>query len=220
MIKMFIRNILPYGLVSHLERRRARRTTAKDSLDFGSKISALIQTRDIINLELGAGNKKGSGDWITMDLDPGSDIPFNLLDKFPFPDCSVNKIYSSHFLEHFYTKDIKKILKECFRVLKPGGWISACVPDGSIYIKAYVNNQKLDPEVWLRYHPAATILSDIDVVNYMAYMDDEHKHLFDIENLLALFHDAGFKDIKPRPFIENLDLRVRDYQSIYVEGIK
>lgn len=220
MIRSIIKTILPYGIVSTIKARNLLRIEGQKRKAFEDKIKKILSDGKPINLELGSGGKRGDGIWTTMDLDRNSDIPFNLLDRLPFPDSSVSRIYSSHFLEHFYTKDIIRILSECYRVLKSGGWISACVPDGSIYVKAYANGQKLDPHIWLRYEPAATILSDIDTVNYMAYMDDEHKHLFDIDNLCAFFKNAGFRDVKPRTLIKGLDLDVRDYQSIYVEATK
>ncbi len=51
-------------------------------------------------------------------------------------------------------------------------------------------------------------------------MHDEHKHLFDQENLCKLFEKAGFKNVQPRKFMPGLDMEVRDYQSIYVEATK
>lgn len=220
MIKAILKNILPYGISSNIHRRNIERNAARKKAILEEKIRAIVGGSAPVNLELGSGAKKGSNGWTTMDLNKQCDLPHNLLNNIPFPDVSVDKIYSSHFLEHFYTRDIVRILKESYRVLKPGGWISACVPDGSLYVMAYAKNKVLDPDVWLRYKPAATIFSPIDIINYMAYMDDEHKHLFDIDNLIALFASAGFKNVRQRSFNPELDLEVRDYQSIYVEGTK
>lgn len=220
MIKRIIRGILPYGLVRVIQNSNQKNFETQVYATQKIKIEALLASGNPLYLELGARDKKGSGNWVTMDLNPNCDIPCNLLERLSFPNDSVSKIYSSHFLEHFGTKHIQTILSECYRVLKPGGWISACVPDGSVYVNAYTNKSTMDPSVWLRYKPAAIILSEIDYVNYMAYLGDEHKHLFDIDNLCALFRDAGFKEVKPRKMISGLDMEVRDYQSIYAEGIK
>ena len=51
-----------------------------------------------------------------------------------------------------------------FSCVKIGGEISTCVPDTSIYIKAYINNSDLDPYAWLRYTTPADINSKIDYV--------------------------------------------------------
>jgi predicted SAM-dependent methyltransferase len=46
----------------------------------------------------------------------------------PFHDNCVPNIYSSHFFEHLFKADAEHLLKECYRVLKPGGKIRICVP--------------------------------------------------------------------------------------------
>lgn len=47
----------------------------------------------------------------------------------PFPDNSMNAIYSSHLLEHLHLENAKALLKECYRVLKPNGVLRIVVPD-------------------------------------------------------------------------------------------
>lgn len=41
----------------------------------------------------------------------------------------VQEIYSSHFLEHIPHRKVLFLLRECHRVLKPGGKITVKVPD-------------------------------------------------------------------------------------------
>jgi predicted SAM-dependent methyltransferase len=184
------------------------------------KIEYYLNLREV-NLEIGSGAKAGTNGWISSDITKGADLYLDLLKPFPFPNNSIDKIYSSHVLEHFYSDQILMILKECYRVLKPKGWISACVPDASIFIKAYCANKPLDPKVWFGYELAANyILSEIDYINYIGYLNGHHKHLFDTNNLIAFFVKGGFSKVKKRDFINGLDLKVRDYESIYVEGTK
>lgn len=53
----------------------------------------------------------------------------NLLAGFPFPDGTFDAVYSSHVLEHFTRSQAAFLLKEAFRVLKPGGIVRTVVPD-------------------------------------------------------------------------------------------
>ena len=53
----------------------------------------------------------------------------NLLNGFPFPANRFDFVYSSHVIEHFTLKEARFLLREAYRVLKPGGVIRAVVPD-------------------------------------------------------------------------------------------
>mgnify|MGYP001232386207 CR=1 FL=1 len=44
--------------------------------------------------------------------------------RFPYPDDSVTAVYSSHMLEHIPRSAAAFCLKECHRVLKPGGLLA------------------------------------------------------------------------------------------------
>jgi hypothetical protein len=54
----------------------------------------------------------------------------------------------------------------------------------------------------------------------MAYMDGQHKYMFDEENLIFILKSKGFRNVKLRQFDPTLDLKERDYESIYAEGEK
>ncbi len=45
----------------------------------------------------------------------------NLLRPFPWRDNVVEAIYMGEILEHFTQEDGEHVLRECYRVLKPGG---------------------------------------------------------------------------------------------------
>lgn len=95
----------------------------------------------------------------------GCDLILDLTKPIPFPDNSVEKIYSSHVLEHFYYNDLLKLLSECRRVLKPSGVFSASVPNARIYIEAYAKPESFDPAIYCRYAPAYNYNSKIDFLN-------------------------------------------------------
>lgn len=82
-------------------------------------------------LNLGAG-KKLRADSINVDVTwyPGIDEQVDL-EEFPWPwdDCSVDGIHASHIMEHFL--DQKEFLLECYRILKPGGFLRIVGPHSS-----------------------------------------------------------------------------------------
>ena len=183
------------------------------------KLNEILEQGKPIKLEIGSGPVKGKNGWTTLDLTYQVDIYWDLLEGIPFPDNTVSEIYSSHVFEHFYYHDLMKLLKDCYRVLKPGGVINACVPDASIYIKAYSQPENFD-ESYMAFSPAVISNERMDIVNYIAYMDGHHRYMFDQNNLLRVLSTAGFVDIHSRSFDPNLDLDARRYESIYALGYK
>lgn len=49
--------------------------------------------------------------------------------RLPYPDGSVDAIYSSHTLEHLYLAEARQVLAECVRLLRPGGLLRLALPD-------------------------------------------------------------------------------------------
>jgi len=171
-------------------------------------------------LEIGSGEKKGTNEWITLDLCDNCDIEHDLRHPLPFPDNSIDKIYASHVLEHFYYDDLMRLLHECLRTLKPGGTLSVSVPDAGIYLDHYNGKRTIDKNKWPIYAPAFHYHTKIDWINYTAYMDNGHRHMFDRDHLIELLKYAGFSTVKPRPFDPKLDHKDRDIESIYALAIK
>ena len=74
-----------------------------------------------LKLHLGCGRRIKNG-WINIDLSPQADITLDIREPLPFLANSCAMIYSEHFLEHIdYPESTQLFLKECYRVLEPGG---------------------------------------------------------------------------------------------------
>lgn len=183
-------------------------------------IQFILESGKPIKIELGSAQKRMEG-WLTMDLDPNSDLCMDLSKPLPFPDNCVEEIYSSHLLEHFSFPDpMLNLLSECYRVLKPGGVFKIAVPDARIYIESYEKPDQFDPAKYCLYTPAYHYHSKIDFINYIAYMDGHHRYLFDNENLPIIIANIGFENVKLREFEPGLDLETRKHESIYAEARK
>jgi predicted SAM-dependent methyltransferase len=180
----------------------------------------LLAQRQPLSIELGAGNKRGQGGWTTIDMTAHCDLYWDLRRGLPFPDATVGKIYSSHFFEHLSFREAQLFLEECRRVLVPAGNFSICVPNARLYIEAYVAKRQLDPAAFLGYGPAYDRTTSMDYVNYIAYMDGQHKYMFDEENLLHILAARGFRNARLRAFDPSLDIPERRIESIYAEAEK
>jgi SAM-dependent methyltransferase len=53
----------------------------------------------------------------------------DLRKRFPWKDGAFEAVYASHTLEHVHLNEARGVLRECFRVLKPGGVCRMVVPD-------------------------------------------------------------------------------------------
>ena len=51
-------------------------------------------------------------------------------------------------------------------------------------------------------------------------MNQEHKYLFDEENLQNILMKLGFRSVKLRKFDSRIDIKKRDFESIYALALK
>ncbi len=81
-------------------------------------------------------------DWVNVDFVKTGPtvISYNLLMGIPFDDNTFDVVYHSHLLEHFPKRYAPVFIKECYRILKPGGVIRVVVPNLEGIIKEYLTN--------------------------------------------------------------------------------
>lgn len=183
-------------------------------------IALLIRSGKKLYVEFGAGDVKGKDGWYTVDMALGCDIFWDLREGLPFPECSVHRIYSSHFLEHLSYREGQVFLKQCLKALVPGGVFSISVPDAQLFFRKYAEGTGADPGALSVFTPWLNGTTGIDYLNYIAYMDGQHKYMFDAENLLHILKKAGFEKVSQRGFCLGLDPAEREHQSIYAEAYK
>ena len=64
----------------------------------------------------------------------------NLRKHFPFPDNSIDFIFTAHFVEHLEKHETVRLFRPCYRALEPGGTIRVVVPDLDVVVKQYLGN--------------------------------------------------------------------------------
>lgn len=69
--------------------------------------------------------------WINADHAPSNQhvMRVNLLKSLPFPDHHFDVVYHSQFIEHLTEESAVAFLRECQRILKPGGIMRLVTPD-------------------------------------------------------------------------------------------
>ena len=184
------------------------------------KARLFFDKRRVNRLEIGPGGVKTKEGFITSDLSFRTDFPYDLRLGLPFPDESLDLIYSEHVLEHFRYPDLVALLRDCYRTLKPNGVFSLAVPNARIYLEAYSHPETFDARTYCTYDTGLSLRTPIDYVNYMSYMGGEHRHMFDEESILALLGQIGLREVRLRPFDPALDQPERRYESLYAQGVK
>jgi putative methyltransferase (TIGR04325 family) len=91
------------------------------------------------NINLGCGNRY-LPDWLNIDFaaHPPFVLGWNLTNGIPLPDAFADAVYHSNLIEHFTPNDALAFLKECVRVLKPGGILRIAAPDLEGAVRSYL----------------------------------------------------------------------------------
>lgn len=177
-------------------------------------------------LNLGSGPRGiDDGNWINVDGFKDTNVHY-LCDfnrTMPFKSDVFNGIFCEHVLEHFDYGNGKKMMMECYRMMKKGGAIRIIVPDGNKILNAYFNN----PEFIVKYKNCETN-SPMEAVNTWFYQRYEHQCIYDAEYMIDMLVSVGFSKAKKCAFKEsafgNTDLVLDDqkysWESLYVEAIK
>ena len=81
-------------------------------------------------LNVGCGSKFHNN-WVNVDMVSTSPdvIATNLIKGIPFPNNTFDVVYHSQVLEHIPKSDASGFIRECLRVLSPGGIVRIVVPD-------------------------------------------------------------------------------------------
>lgn len=152
-------------------------------------------------LHLGAGPFCFPG-WLNTDLHPQSDSIYELdaSAKLPFDDCTFSVVFSEHLIEHMEYPSGARMLREVYRVLRPGGYVRFSTPDLHRLVGLLLHN---NDNVRLSYvrlinhlFSHADDLNDPTFTINSVFYSHGHRFLYTEELLTKLYSNTGFKEIK------------------------
>lgn len=118
-------------------------------------------------------------------------------------DNSVDLIYNCHVLEHFKRKDVERVLKEWYRVLKPGGILRISVPDFAKLCEVYQREGNINLVIGALF-------------GRQDYLYNIHYNVFDFASLSMALTNCGFKDIKQYDWRKTEHADIDDFSQAYI----
>lgn len=128
-------------------------------------------------LNLGGGSNCIEG-CLTVDIDPRAEGYLDITKRFPLGSGVVDAVFCEEVIEHVSLDDARDMLRECLRILKPGGVIRIVTPDLE-YLAKRVHGEE-DGERQINE----------------AFLMHQHKHLYSRSNLKKLLEKCGFVDVE------------------------
>jgi prepilin-type processing-associated H-X9-DG protein len=118
------------------------------------------------------------------------DIWIDIRVGLPFPTETVDGIFACHVFEHFYWNELRRILAECFRVLKNGGGLRFLVPSVELAIDNYVKGNAS----WFPDFPHSFTSIGGKFMNFL-FCDGNHRLCFDLGFAEEVLRNHGFVQV-------------------------
>ena len=133
-------------------------------------------------------------------------------------DNYFDGIFSEHVIEHLHSAEVINLLKELFRVLKPGCWLRISVPNLKKYVNYYcgIEVSPIFKGPWSCGAEAIQALTQ----------RSGHQSVWDAELLCDCLKEVGFVEVKEMTFGHGTNRELikeqeaREWESLYMEGRK
>jgi predicted SAM-dependent methyltransferase len=163
-----------------------------------------IASHPIRKLHLGCGNRLIPG-WLNSDAyvplfpltKPLAMIELDATKRFPLPDDTFDYAFSEHMIEHIPYRDGQTMLRECLRVLKPGGMIRIATPDFRFLLRLYDDHSDVVTRYiqWSGTEYGIRPTSGLSVINNFV-RDWGHQFIYDSATLQKVLGEVGFQSIR------------------------
>ena len=182
------------------------------------RINRYIRDHQLRKLQIGAGPNQLPG-WLNTTLypfEPGT-VFLDATQRFPISDATFDYIFSEHVIEHLEFEEAAWMLRECLRILKPGGRIRIATPDLAQIIATYTQPDAEAQAAYIRwimdtFRPQAGEYNPAQVIN-QSFHGWRHKFIYDGATLTMALQEAGFNHIKRQEPGASGDENLRDIEQ-------
>jgi predicted SAM-dependent methyltransferase len=164
-------------------------------------------------IHLGCGRIRFDG-WVNIDGDPSISTPDVIWDVgrgIPVPDASCELVYSEHLLEHLKVEDGVALLRECWRVLAPGGRLRFAMPSLDSILERCAAGQWRDQD-WLTWPDHQFIQTKAEMLN-IVFRWWGHQWIYDAEEFHRRLREAGFTTIHDAAWGESAVPELRNRET-------
>ena len=157
--------------------------------------------------------------WLNTDRDPETRacIYLDATHPFPLPDASFDYVFSEHQIEHLSYTNGLSMLRECFRVLRPGGRIRTATPDLTTIAGLAAADLSDEQRRYVRWvietfvPEAPGELSAFAINN--AFRNWGHRFLYNEATLAYALARVGFGDSRRHPMGDSDDDSLRNLEA-------
>ncbi len=157
-------------------------------------INRLLSFSQPYKLHVGCGQVYFPG-WVNIDVNAATkaDVNWDVRYGLAAPDASCQYVYNEHVLEHLAVGDGLTFLRECRRVLAPGGVLRVAMPSLDVLIEKSANGTWRNQD-WLTRPDYEYIATRAEMLN-ICFHHWGHQWLYDREELHRRLSEAGFVEI-------------------------
>lgn len=163
-------------------------------------VERYLRTHQVPKLQIGAGPNTLIG-WLNTDAVPTSReiLYLDATKPFPFKDSTFDYVFSEHLIEHLTYSEGLFMLRECYRVLKPGGRIRIATPDLETLIGLYAQEKSELQQRYINWI-VDIFLTEIGIyresfVINAAFRRFGHQFIYDHGTLESAMEEVGFVDV-------------------------
>lgn len=183
-----------------------------------ARVRAYLATHAIARLQIGAGFNARDG-WLNTNWFPVGETAMFLDATKPFalPDASFDYVFSEHVIEHLPEEGGANLIRESYRILKPGGKLRISTPDINFLVRLLGPNLSDVEKRYIEWVDLPTHGSSgpspIAVVNKFV-REWGHMFIYDPVSLTDSLRAAGFVGIAPHALMESDDPELAGMENV------
>ncbi len=176
----------------------------------------------MLMLHIGCGGVYFPG-WINIDINSEkADLKYDIKERLPYGDNTVDFIYSEHVIEHFNVEEGLRLLAEFYRILKCNGVVRIATPDlDYIIFRYYFFWKKQD---WIKKYGYEWIKTKAEMMN-ISLREWGHFYVYNEEELRRRLKEIDFKKIHRKKinksdYYELKNRETRKDSKLILEAVK